>query len=99
MTSARSSGCSVKRFQQPEKLAERARRLACLLLASHVADKGAQFLHVGAGMLRPIGGKGCVIGEQLLAQRLEAAVPRRVLRRLAEENIELLADRRRIDVA
>src|SRR4051812_28106227 len=99
VTSARSNGSSVKGFQQPEKLAECARRLAFFLLASRVADESTQRLQVGLRMLRYVSGEGSVIGEQLLAQGLEAAMPRGVLRRVADEDVELLADRRRIDIA
>lgn len=56
-------------------------------------------MQVGAGMLLHIGGEGLVIGKQFLAQRLQAAVPRGFLRRMADEDIELRTDRPRIDVA
>src|SRR5689334_14591598 len=78
--SARRRGWRFKRFQQAEKLAERTRRTAFLLLAARVADQGAQRPGVGAGMLGHVSGQRAVVGEELAAQRFDPPVARRFLR-------------------
>src|SRR5690242_10105787 len=97
--SALNNGSSVNGFEEPEKFAERAGRTAFLLLAPRVANEGAQGLQVGARMLRAIGCKGAIVGEELLAQRFEAPMARGFLRGMAHERVEPLTDRRRVDVA
>src|SRR6185436_17942321 len=97
--SALRSGWSVKGFQEPEELAERPRRPALLLLAAGVADQRAQLLQVGARMLGHVVGERAVVGEQLLAQRLEALVACDLHRGVPGNRIELAAQGRRVDVA
>src|SRR5689334_3230602 len=97
--SALRSGWSVKGLQPSEELAKGARRLACLLLAASIANKRAQLLQVRAGVGADVVGERRVVGQQLLPQRLQPLVACRFGGRLAGQRVELLAQRRRIEVA
>src|SRR3954469_12085360 len=68
--SALKRACSFKGLQHPEELAGGARRLAFLLRLPRGAEERADFLEVGAGMLRGEMREGGVVGEQALAPRL-----------------------------
>src|SRR5258705_7522037 len=99
VTSTRSRGASFKRFQETEQLAVGARRAAFLLLAARVADQRAQLLQVGAGVLGDITGERRIVGQEVFPHGFQTPVPRRLLRRMAGERVELRADGGRIDVA
>src|SRR2546423_1348874 len=97
--SARSSSSSLKRFQQAKEFAMGARRPAFLLLAPRVANQRAQRLQIGAGVARYVIGERAVVLEQPLAQRFQAPVARRFLRRVTGDGSELRADRLGIELA
>src|SRR3954467_14573572 len=84
---------SFKHLQHPKELAVGARRLAFLLLLPRAADERADFLEVGAGMLRGEMGERGVVGEQALAPSLQPPVRGRGLRRAAFDRSEARADR------
>src|SRR5947209_13915247 len=97
--SARSSGSSLKRFQEAKEFAIGARRPAFLLLAPRVANQRAQRLQIGAGVARDVVGERTVVLQQPLAQRFQAPVARRFLRRLTGDRSEPRADRLGIELA
>src|SRR5678816_3620266 len=97
--SALNSACSFNGLQHPEELPIGARRLAFLLLLPRAADERADFLEVGARMLRGEMGQSGVVGEQALPPRLQPPVRGRGLRRAAFDRGETRADRLGIDLA
>src|SRR3954468_25070260 len=97
--SARSSGSSLKRFENAKEFARRARRPAFLLLAARIADERAQRLRIGTGVACHIFGERGVVSEKTLAYRFEPPVACGFLRRGPEDRLEPGADRLGIDLA